>query len=310
MSNRTLWIIFIVCLLLWLLGTWLRKDRGSSFDPVLMTVDTAKVDRIHFIHPDEEFRLERDGQVWQAVNGELKVPAQASMVEPILNLLPNLAAKRVVTDDPNKYPQYEITDEEASQLIVFQGKKEVANLYVGGFRFDQAARTASTFVRKKQGKSVYLIDGFAGMTLKGRFDQFRDKSLVKVNAADLTSVEWMDAAGRKEVIRKEDGAWHYAGMEAVDSTLMSNYLNALVGAQGPKFGDGNLIGNRAPIEQITLYGNDMIDPTVLGVYEVSDTLSPFLIHSSVNPDAYFLSDSVGLYKRIFADLHRFFPDGQ
>jgi hypothetical protein len=54
----------------------------------------------------------------------------------------------------------------------------------------------------------------------------------------------------------------------------------------------------------------MLEPTVLSAFTGQDTLAPFLIHSSANPVAVFYSDSLGLYKRIFADLRQFWPDGQ
>ncbi len=313
MNNRKLIIIFIACLALLFAGKFFRGKRTASFDPVIVAFDTTSLDRIQFISGGpvkEEFDLKRIGTTWEARQGELKATVDSNALRAILGPLAHLNAKRVVTSETAKYPEYEIDDAQASKLVVWQGNKKLAELMIGGFRFDQEARTASTYVRKADKPDVYLIDGFAGIGLKARFDQFRDKKIFKAEVTDLTSIEWMNATGSKQTIVKDDGAWYYAGMEAVDTTAFENYLSGLVNAKGSTFSDLTSTQGLPLAEKLTLSGNTMTEPTILSVYHQQDSISPFLIHSTANPEALFTSDSVGLYKRIFTDLRQFWPDGQ
>ena len=313
MNNRLLLIIFITGLVLFFGGKYFRGTRSASFDPVITTIDTTKVDHIRFVSggaTKEEFELKRSGETWEAVKGENKIVAENAKVSALLSPLAKLNANRVVTKETAKYTEYEITDDQAGRVTIWEGDKQVADLIVGGFRFDQATRSASSYVRKSDGPEVYLIDGFAGMGLKARFDQFRDKHLVKVNAEDVTKLEWSDPIGKKQVLSKEDGAWYYAGMEALDSTKFNEYLTAMVVAQGSNFSDLTTTDGLILAEQLKIYGNNMSEPTTISAFMQSDTLNPFLLHSTVNPQAIFKSDSVGLYKRIFTELRQFWPDGQ
>ena len=313
MNNRLLLIIFASGLLLFFAGKFIRGSRTASFDPVLTTVDSNTVDRIKFVSSGatkEEFELKRSGETWEAVKGENKVTADIGRVKTLLAPLSNLKASRVVTKETAKYPEYEITDEQAGRVTIWEGDKQVADIIVGGFRFDQATRTASSYVRKSDGPEVYVVDGFAGMGLKARFDQFRNKQLLSVKPEDVTKLEWSNALGNKQVMQKEDGAWYYAGMEALDSTKFNALLSALVSAQGSSFSDLNSTEGLTLAEKLTITGNNMSQPTIISAYAQADTLSPFLIHSTFNPMSIFKSDSVGLYKRIFADLRQFWPDGQ
>ena len=313
MNNRSLLITFLIILSVLLMGRVLRSKKGSSYDPQIVALDTAKVDRIQFVSggpAGEEFELKRNGSEWEAIQSDMKVKVENSNLKSILSPLADLKAKRMVSKDAAKYGEYEITDEQAGKVIVWQGKKQVADLRLGGFRFDQVARTASSFVRKGDKPEVYLIDGFVSFGLKTRFDQFRDKKLVKVTSEDLSSIEWKDSSTRKEVIQKEDGLWHYAGMEAVDSTAFIDYLTGLVNAQGSTFSKHTSIQGLTLAEQLILYGNNMVEPTVISAYFSQDTTSAFLILSTANPEAIFTSDSAGLYKRIFTDLRQFWPHGQ
>jgi hypothetical protein len=313
MNNRNLLIVLLSGVLLLVAGNLLRGKRSSSFDPQLLEIDTAQVERIQFISNGAQkssFELKPDGHGWVAVQGNIKVNLKREDLKPVLSTIADLEAKRIVTRDESKYPEYEITNDQATEVIIWQNGKQAAHLLVGGFRFDQVARTASTFVRKAGEPEVYLIDGFTGMSLKASFDQFRDKKLVKGDAEDLNKVEWSNAAGLKQVIQKEDGAWYYAGMEAVDSLSFQNYLTALVNAQGSDFSELTKTDGLTLAEQLILYGNTMEGPTTIRAFIQQDTLSPFLLHSSTNPESIFKSDSTGLYKRIFTDLRQFWPNGQ
>ncbi len=313
MNNRTLLIIFIACLALFLAGSWFRSHRSSSFDPVIAVVDTAKVDRIQFTSngpQGEAFELKRNGSTWEAVRGDLHVPASNGSVNTILGQLIDLKGSHIVTKDKEKYGAYEITEDQASRVQVWEGKKQTADIVVGGFRFDQATRSATSFIRDNQRPEVFAADGFISMTFKARFDHFRDKQLVKVSPGDLTSLAWSDSHGQKEVISREDGAWHYAGMEAVDSTRFTDYLATLTEAQGSEFSERPSTDGLPWLEKITLRGNNLVEPAVITAYASQDTASPFLIYSSMNPQAIFKSDSSGLYKRIFSDLRPFRPHGQ
>ena len=313
MNNRTLLIVFGICLVIFLGAKLWKGNKSSSFNDEIIKVDSARVDRIQFVspgnHPDE-FELKKNGNDWVAVKGDMSVPASPQNVQAIVSQLSRLEAMRIVSKDVAHYGEYEISDSLASKVKVWEGKNQVADLEVGGFRFDQNTRSAFSFIKVAKKPEVYEIDGFLSMGLKARFDQFRDKKLVKAAQDDLTLIEWTGNGSSKQAISKEDGVWNYAGMEAVDSAKFKTYLTGLVNAQGNEFSDLKSTAGLSLIEKVTLTGNNMTEPTVISAYAAQDTLKPFLIASSANPDAVFKSDSNGLYKKIFLDLRPFWPNGK
>jgi len=313
MNNRTLLIVFGACLVIFFGAKLLKGNKSSSFNDEIIKVDSARVDRIQFIspgnHPDE-FELKKNGSDWVAVKGDMSVPASSQNAMAIVSQLSRLKAMRIVSKDVTHYGEYEISDSLASKVKVWEGKSQVADLEVGGFRFDQNTRSAFSFLKVAKKPEVYEVDGFLSMGLKARFDQFRDKKLVKAAQDDLTLLEWTGNGTSKQSISKEDGVWNYAGMEAVDSTKFKNYLTGLVSAQGNEFSDLKSTAGLSLLEKVTLTGNNMTEPTVISAFAAQDTLKPFLIASSANPDAVFKSDSNGLYKKIFLDLRPFWPNGK
>lgn len=144
-------------------------------------------------------------------------------------------------------------------------------------------------------------------SLQESLNGLKNNELLLASTDQLTSVEWTNAAGKKEVIVKEDGLWHYAGMEAVDSAAFETYLTALVNARGSEFSDLSLSLALSPGEKLILYTNTMTAPTVISAYIDPEHTKSWIIHSSANPEVYFVSDSSGIYKRIFSDLTDFWP---
>lgn len=313
MKTRTLLFIFFACLVLFGVTRLLRGHRQSSYDPKISAVDSAKVDRIKFISAgpkSEEFELKKTGDTWEAIQGEKKIVAPARNVNGVISQLQDLNAQMLLTKDPSKYSEYEISDLQASRVEVWEGNKQVADLLIGGFKFDQAARSASSYVRVAKKPEVYLVDGFVSMSLKQHFDQYRDKKLIKVAADDLTKVEWMNAAGKTQALEKNGASWNYAGVEAKDSTKVETYLTGLANVQGAEFSELSSASGLTLLEKISLYGNNMTEPTVISTYANQDAAKPFLINSTADPDGFFLSDSSGIYKQIFRDIRQFWPDGK
>src|SRR5258706_6768366 len=102
MKNRTLTIIFIVCIILFAFTRIFRGHRENSFDPVLTAIDTAKVDHIKFMSggaQPEEFELKKNGDEWEAIQGSKKLIAPVNNVKSTSNQLAGLVAARVLTKD-------------------------------------------------------------------------------------------------------------------------------------------------------------------------------------------------------------------
>ena len=163
---------------------------------------------------------------------------------------------------------------------------------------------------------LLLEKGCMSNTKPGQASQLEEvatsinEKLVNIAAEDLTSIVWMDRAGRKEVIQKEDNQWHYAGMERVDSVAFEQYLKVLSNIEGKQKGDLQSIQNTELVEILTLYGNTMNDPVAITVLKNRDAENQYLILSSVLKESIFISDSAGIYRYIFKDLRQFWPNGQ
>lgn len=304
MNNKILLGIFGLLLVLYFASKMLGGNQKSSFDPQIVQVDTSSVDKI-IIHPkgapDQVFTLDRSSGKWIAKNSTMQVDAVEGSVGSLLNQLTNIRAKRVVSKSPDKWVSYEVDEASGTRVEVYSKGKSIEDFVVGAFKYDQTTQSASSYIRNTKKDDVFVVDGFLAMSFNQQFNNFRNKQLFKVNQSDITEVSLMNGTDQ-QIFQKIDGQWFFAGMEAIDSTEMAGYINGLASVNGSEFADQFQATNASIVQQLNIEANNMMQELKVTAYANTDGEKPFVIHSSMNPEAYFYSDSTGLYQKLFGKL--------
>lgn len=97
-------------------------------------------------------------------------------------------------------------------------------------------------------------------------------------------------------------------MEAIDDQAMRQYLESLTALTAFARPHARPVG--LPVgDQLILALGRSSGPLVLTVYPVRPGTA-LMFHSTAMSDQYFLSDSLGMYARIFTALQRLRPDEQ
>lgn len=300
MSNKKLILIFGALLLIYLISRLFTGNRESTFDPEIVHVDTASVTEIHLFPKAEqnaEIILRKSGGAWTATKGDLTVKTPDARVQGLLGQLADIRSQRIVSRSQDKWPEFEV-NEQGSRITVFSNKKKLTDFVVGTFKFDQAKRSASSYIRMSDKDEVHLVDGFMSMTFNQGFDAFRNNELIKLNKEDIREVA-LRSNGEKIAISRnpEDGNWYRGGMEKLDSAKAAQYISQITNAFGSDYAENPASGS--PFVSLEISGNNLITPLTVGCYIQADTARPFLLHSSANPETWFASGSAGLYQRLF-----------
>lgn len=300
MNNKKLIIVFAALLGLYLLSRLIFSDRERTFDPQIVQLDTATVSEIRLFPKAEDgnqITLSKSEKGWTASQGDKSFYTPYNKVSNILSQLSSIRSERIVSKAKEKWPEYEV-DEQGSRVEVFAKDKKVADFVVGTFKFDQATRTASSYLRPSDEDDVHLVDGFITMSFNQQFDAFRNSQLVKLNREDVLKIT-QTMGGEAYAISKNpaDGLWYLGGMEQLDSTTAAQYIGQITNVFGSEFADGEPAGE--PVRVLEIMANNLVSPVILSCYSVVDTSRPFVVHSSANPENWFASDSAGLYTRLF-----------
>lgn len=308
MNNKTLWIVFITLLILYVGSQFFSGEQKTrSFDPDLFTIDTAAVTKIEVYSKTDNYALtslERTSTGWTASNGKITTPAQANLVNALLSQIEQTRATRIAAKSKEKWPEFEVDEATAKGHIkVYAGSKVLADFWAGGFRFNQEARSATSFVRSSDRDDVYAVDGFISMSLGQGFDSYRNNTLVAVNRNDITNLTFQNN-GAITTFQKEANGWTTSNGELLDSTKVASYLTGLSNLKSAKFAD-DFSENAPGITQqntITIAGNNMLSPVTVNCFKVPGREQPYICKSSLNPDAWIAGDSTTIYSKLFKEV--------
>ncbi len=300
MKNKKLLIIFVVLLAIYAGVTLFGDKNESSFNDKIADFDTKSIDAIQ-IHPKDatkkDFSLQKDGDAWTIKTTNESYQADNSSVENALNSLNKIKIKNIITKNPDKFAKYELEDGKCKEVKVFSNKKKLLDLLLSKFKFNQQARTASSYIRLAGKDEVYSTDGFASMSISDNISAYRIKDLAKFDINDVNSIKYTDGDNINKELTKQGKDWT-KGNVIVDSTKIAGYLSSMSSIKGSKFVEIDS-GWQKPSSFDKLEFNLDDKTIIINAYPDTMISSGFIINSSINDKAYFDSDSTGLYKRIF-----------
>lgn len=303
MNNRTLFIVLVALLGLYGLTRLFSGKREATFDPNLVQVDTSAVTRIA-IQPSEQgaaFALQRQSGSWSGKKDGRTVDLSTPAINQALGAVSKIRAKRVVAKTEEQWKDYGLSDAEARRIQVFAGDQAVADIYLGKMDFDQQARSATAYLRTGESPDVYAVDGFQTMSLPADLNSLRNRTVLKMEAGmEVTKVDYQQQEQSVQLERTPSGWMKEEAL--LDSARVENYLNALRNLSAASFADNFSPAGQDPLKTLTLSGNNMTTPFRVKVYQDTMAGDPFVIHSSLRPETYFSSDSMGIYNSLFGKL--------
>jgi hypothetical protein len=295
-------------------------DKERSFRSEIIEVDTAKITAVQINIPKEqtEIILSRTGgsSEWVVMSEGIKYPADLSVVKNILAQLNDIKAERVAATNEDKWDQFEVSDSTGTRVILMEGKKEVADLYVGKFSYAQPPQGAqqnpyqqqrgkmTSFVRLADEEEVYAVDGFLKMSYQNDVNSYRNKSLVNVNKNDISRLVFKYPDNQHFNLNKNNEQWLIDGQMA-DSAGMAGYLNKIYRLTSSNFVDPSTMKTSDATYSLRIEGNNFT-PIDLMAYP-SDSTTQYVITSSVNPGAEFNGAKSKLFEKIFINASELMP---
>ena len=301
MKNKNLLIIFIVLLVIYLGITFFGDKKESSFSDNIVDFKVENVDKIEITPKDnakKPFELTKNGDKWKITVDDRQYDADNGIVENALNSMEKMKIKNIITKNPDKFAKYELEDGKCKRVKVFSKTKKLADVMIGKFKFDPQTRMASSYVRLSGKNEVYSTDGFSGINISDNLNTYRVKTIADFDPADLKSIKLNKGGVEKEIVKQGED-WTFGNI-VLDSIKMKGYVSSLSKMKGSKFIEPVDVNNYSNPDQLVL----QLEDNTIQIEAYPDTISAkgFVIHSSANKDAYFESDSLGIYKNIFGRI--------
>ena len=307
MNNKTLLILFLLLLGIYGLTKVFSGKKEKSFKTELIQVDTSKVSQI-VIKPKApeqgEITLKKEATGWIASQGNINVKATQNAVNSLLGNLVLIKTKHIAANKEEKWPDYEVQEGQGTLVKVYQGEKLLEDFVVGRFSYNQQTQSGLSYLRLNGEKEVYAVDGFLTLTFGQQFNSYRNRGFLKMNPEmEITEFTYQRPDTSLNFV-KANGQWVLNGLVPIDSTKMATYLSKLANLSGNDFADDfdELQAATLPSYSLSLKGNNILEPLSIHCYQDTSRAQPFVFRSNQNTEAYFSSDSTGLFKQVFIGL--------
>lgn len=297
-SNKILIIALVVLISIFALSKIFRSPRlESNVRKELIRIDTAKVTEVR-IQPvkvaGKEIKLIRNGHQWKVLSESKEAIAEGGTVESMLGVLMNLQAQRMVTRKKEKWDTFEV-GENSSRISVYVDGKKTVDFRVGktGFSQGQGMTGAYTYVRLTDEDEVYSTEGFIGSHFNRTFDDWRNKTFLRVSKDEVDRIEFT-YPDSSFVLQKKDSLW-YIGNQTASKSKVDRYFDKIRFKNITAFEDGFTVPG-PPVLQLNIVGSS---GTIATAQAWPKSGEDWVLASSFQEGVYFSGKKSGDIKDIF-----------
>jgi hypothetical protein len=290
LDNKKLIIILLALVILLVLARVFRTPglESNQRDSLIKT-DTAKVTAIHIYPVSEErkeIKLIRNGNIWTIQRDGKIVSTEPAAISNMLNSIVTLRAERMISRKKEKRNDYQVGDTTGTHVIIYAGSEVQSDWWVG------RTESGAAYARLDDEDEIYVINSYLAGTFTRSFNDWRDKTFVKVNPDSITTLTIQYPADSGFVAKKGNDGW-MIGQERADSTKMQNYLNRLRYNYLTVFVD-NFTPPATPDVTITAEKGSVPVFTVKAWKKPAE--DQWVLHSTQNPGVYFSSKSSNIIR--------------
>jgi len=244
LSNKILLIVLVALIAVFTLSRLFRSPGlESNLRKNLVEVDTATVTEVRILPSKdhaEEIKLIREGKNWKVSRGERQAEGDRNSVGNMLGSMRAMHAQRLVSRKKEKWDEFNVGDK-STHVSVYSNGDKIADFHVGKLGFNQGAGGsfggAYTYVRLSDETEVYTVDGFMESNFNNDFNEWRNKTFLKLNKDDITKITYRYPADSGFVAEKRDSLWLIGGQTA-DAAKMESFTNQFTNKYLTDFADG------------------------------------------------------------------------
>jgi len=308
-NTTTLLVVLVILVGVFFILQIRSKKKESTLNRDLVRVDTAKVTAV-YLYPQaekgKELVFRKTDKGWRISDGKTKAPVEPGTMKNLLTSVINIKPKQLAAKGEDKWKEFDLTDTTATRLKIMEGNKKTLDLYIGKFKVNRSNTpqyggyygggvTSTSYVRAEDGKEVYAVDGFLAMTFNQGMNEWRDQRFLKLQKGDIQKLTFTYPNDSGFVATKDTASHWFIGNQPADSAAMASYLSGLVYRRYSTFADGYTPPAQADY-QIVIEGRNMT-PAVIKAFR--NEKHHFVMHSSQNPESYFVDKDSTIFKKLF-----------
>ncbi len=317
-DNKKLLYLLGALIILFLGIKWYQKNiTEKTLSTELFKIDTSKVTEL-YLYPvcekNQEILFYKEGKEWKVKKDKIIAETDNQTIKNLLSTLKDIKVKSLVTKDKNKWSDYQVTDSTATRVKIVQGKKIVADVYIGRFSYEPSARNygmyggggvmGTTYIRPNKENEVYAVDGFLVFTFNQNFNSFRKLNLTKFETSQVEKLIFKYPGDSSFTVELKNNKWMIDSSPA-DSSKVVSFINRISYKSSTNFNDNFNPQENALLYSVTIQGKNINSNTIEAYAWKNDTM---VVNSSANPKSWFNFNITELKNEIFVPKASFLPD--
>ncbi len=325
MKNKHLVLLFLAVLAV----GWLARNtpfwRSDRLETGLIRADSARINRILIGAPGQpELSFERSESGWFATQEGRSAPVAQAVMDTLLASLMQIRMVRIVkTTQPDTLGLAAVGD---VRVHIFE-KNQPADLFRLGKEVMENGAPA-TYLALPGHEGIYLVKGHLRSVFSRKMAEFRLNTALQFSPQQIKAIRVLDKNAGDQLWLKNDSlqTWLHADtlLNCPDNLAMA-WLRQLLRLNGRPFADAfdeSRAADQQVAEIVLLDGNTAVEPLTLRIFYIVPpelpedlsqirsrraALSPWVFHSSQNPDNYFALEDSALAKLLCRGLVRDLP---
>lgn len=232
--TRNTWIL-IALLVVLIVATFVVLQRpgeqstsGTDGD-VLVSYDSAAVDRIEIVLPDEQVTLSRESGPWSLLS-PLRAPANEQAVREAIGKGRSLVIRTIVSSNPAKQTLFQV--DSTAPLVTLLGK----GTRLASFRVGKTGPTyTETYVRREGSNEVCLTGGLIGAVFVRPSRDWRNKAILGLREDEIRSVR-LQYGDTVVTVSRADTVWLVDGAAAPEYGMRA-FIASLANLECDEFVD-------------------------------------------------------------------------
>ncbi|HLZ16013.1 MAG TPA: DUF4340 domain-containing protein [Cyclobacteriaceae bacterium] len=293
LNNKILIIVLLALAGVFALSRIFRaSSREGNLPQELISLDTASVTEIR-VYPNaeknKEIKLVREGKSWRVKMENNSGQVEQGSMSSALGYFTHLKPLRLVSKKKTKWEEFNVGDT-STRVKFMKGIEVLADIRIGKIGLDQQPGQQQfnpggifTHVRLSEEDQVYAVEGFLESSFNKRYNDWRDKTFLRLREDGVARVAFSYPADSGFVLEKKDKKWWLNDAEA-DSTKVKGYLLQLQHRNATTFADD--VSSKGDAQVIIQFsGAEGTLATVQGWRRTDD----WVMNSSHQPGIYFSS---------------------
>lgn len=311
LTNKQLALILVILLAVFGISQFIKNKRGeNTFHTALIPkIDSAKVDGM-LIYPKTKgskvISFKKVNGVWRVIQGDVNARADQKAEGYVIQQLRQISPDRLAANDEAHWKDYDVTDSTGTRVVLLYDKDTVVDVMVGRFNYLPAERKGMTSVRLRNQKEVYQVEGFLAMNIAEDFNSWRDRKLITGDKTTWSKLTFMYPDSGYTV--EADKADWKVEENKPDSLATMNLLTTLSQQNYGTFINKFDTNTKPAMYSLRIEGATT-GTVVLKAYP-NDSLTNYIVTSSINPGSYMNGNANNLFKNIFISKATFFKHPQ